>query len=191
MSAARGSSGRSAHGPRRTRRPAGRVAGARTTTRRRPASGAGRPAPGGRTKRLSDRVVPASVVASAPGRKPPPGSALAVACARAADELQGSGTLLLDVRGLSPIADWMVLTTASTPPHARAVAQAVIGAIASAGRRLHHREGDAGSPWILLDAADVIVHIMDAVTRRSYDLERLWATAPRVRWEAPPPRERG
>ena len=53
-------------------------------------------------------------------------------------------------------------------------------AIQEAGARLHHREGDAESSWILLDASNVIVHIMDGVTRRSYDLERLWRTARRI-----------
>lgn len=173
--------------PRRKRAGAGRPstgrAGAARTRGTRP------PVPSRQVLRRKRGPAPSTADA---GRRPPPAASLAVACARAADEHLGLDTLVVDLRGSSPIADWAVLTTSSSAPHARAVAEAVSDALHQAGARLHHREGDAASPWILLDASNVIIHIMDGVTRRTYDLERLWAAAPRIQWRVtPPPRARG
>ena len=116
-----------------------------------------------------------------PGRQ---ARAAAIAAARAADEKLAERTVVLDVRGITPVADFMVIATASTGPHLRAVAEAAEEAVARAGGHLHHREGDARSPWILLDAHDVLVHVFDPAARRRYDLERLWADAKRVPWKA-------
>ncbi len=108
--------------------------------------------------------------------------ALAIACARTADEKQAERSLVLNITGLTSVADYLVITTASSPPHLKAVSEAVEETVRRNGGKLHHREGDYNSKWLLLDCYDLIVHIFDGPTRRYYDLERLWADAKRVPW---------
>ena len=50
-------------------------------------------------------------------------------------------------------------------------------------RRPLRREGMDDGSWVLLDYGDVIVHVFDEETRSYYDLERLWADAPRLTFE--------
>lgn len=114
--------------------------------------------------------------------------ALAIACARAADDKLAEDTLILDLRGHRAVCDFFVVTTATSSPHLRAVDAAMQDAGELLRARLHHREGDPASPWVLLDFFDVICHIFDGPTRKFYDLERLWADARRIKWEKPKPR---
>ncbi len=109
-------------------------------------------------------------------------SSLAVACARALSDRLAEDVLVLDVRGLTVVADLLVLATATSPPHMRALVEAVGEALEKAGTRCHHVEGGHESPWVLVDCVDLIVHVFRPESRRYYDLERLWADARRVRW---------
>ena len=43
-------------------------------------------------------------------------------------------------------------------------------------------EGREDARWVLLDYGDVVIHVFDEPTREFYDLEHLWADAPRARW---------
>ena len=101
--------------------------------------------------------------------------------------MQAERTLVLDVTGQTSVADYMVVTSASSSPHLKAVAEAVEEALKRSGGKLHHREGDHNSPWVLLDCYDVIVHIFDDAARRYYDLERLWAEGKPVPYASRPP----
>ena len=137
-----------------------------------------------RTRPPVKRVAPPAASPEAPDH----GRAVAIACGRAADGRLGEETQVLDVRGLSSISDYLVVTTGTSTPHLKALSDAVADAIEQAGGRLHHIEGDARASWILLDAHAVLVHIFDPVTRRHYDLERLWADARRIPWAGKAPR---
>jgi len=118
------------------------------------------------------------------------GRALAGRIARALDEKVATNVLILDVRGLTPIADFLVLATASSPPHMRALGDAAAEEVEAAGAPLHHIEGREDSSWVLLDCVDVIVHIFREQSRKYYDIERLWADSKKVPWKAPKPRKR-
>lgn len=54
---------------------------------------------------------------------------------------------------------------------------------AAAGRSPRNVEGTPDSGWVLLDYGDFVVHVFRADVREFYDLDRLWADAPRVPWE--------
>jgi ribosome-associated protein len=115
---------------------------------------------------------------------------LALSCADAADSKLGEQTVILDVRRLTFVTDFVVITTAGSPPHAKAIAQEIEQALVSSGGLLHHREGDHNSPWLLLDCHEVIVHIFSAQARDNYDLEHLWADAPRLKFDPGAPKSR-
>jgi ribosome-associated protein len=112
---------------------------------------------------------------------------LARGLAEAALTRKAEGIVILDLEGLTSMADHFVIATVTTDVHARAVAEAVVEwARETVGERPWHVEGDEGSRnWILLDYVDVVVHLMQPETRAYYSLERLWGDAPRRPVEDP------
>jgi ribosome-associated protein len=92
-------------------------------------------------------------------------------------ERLGSNIVLLDMQGVSLLADFFVLCNAESTPQFKAILEEVEKqAKATGGRRLH-TEGDASSGWVLLDYGSVVVHIFDPELRTYYNLEELWKEA--------------
>jgi ribosome-associated protein len=81
---------------------------------------------------------------------------------------------LLDVRGLTDIADYMVIASGTSDRHVRAVAQRVVEKAKEAGFRPHGIEGQQDADWVLIDLHDMIVHVMLPRVREFYGLEKLW-----------------
>ena len=81
---------------------------------------------------------------------------------------------VLDVRGLTDIADTMIIASGSSDRHVHSVAQRVVEKTKSAGFRPHGVEGQQDSDWVLIDLSDVIVHVMLPRVRDFYGLEKLW-----------------
>lgn len=94
----------------------------------------------------------------------------------ALDELKAKNVAQLDVRGLTSVADDMVIASGTSNRHVKALADNVLEKTKSAGYTPLGTEGERGSEWILVDLGDVIVHLMLPATREFYDLERLWKT---------------
>ena len=80
---------------------------------------------------------------------------------------------VLDVRGLTDIADTMIIASGTSDRHVRAVAQRVVEKTKAAGMRPHGVEGQQDSDWVLIDLSDVIVHVMLPRVRDFYGLEKL------------------
>lgn len=109
---------------------------------------------------------------------------LALACARAADEIQAENIRVWDMRGLSSITDFMVVCSGSSMPHLKAVMRDVNGNVHEwLGVRPVNSEGNADTRWVVLDYIDVMVHVMHQETREFYGLEELWKDAPEVLWK--------
>jgi ribosome-associated protein len=81
---------------------------------------------------------------------------------------------LLDVRGLTDIADFMVIASGTSDRHVRSVAQRVVEKAKEAGFRPHGVEGQKDGDWVLIDLNELIVHIMLPRVREFYGLEKLW-----------------
>jgi ribosome-associated protein len=115
---------------------------------------------------------------------------LARRLAEAATERNAENVVALAVGGLTSFADAFVIATAASDRQARAVADAVTESAGAAGRSVLGVEGYEDGRWILIDAGDVIVHVFVRDAREHYDLDRLWADAPRIplREAAPLPR---
>jgi ribosome-associated protein len=106
--------------------------------------------------------------------------ALALRVVRLGRELRAEDPVLMDVRGLVDYTDFFLLLTGRSARQNQAIADHVVRSLKSAGRRALSKSGlDVGS-WICIDLGDVVVHVFDPPTRDRYDLELLWADAPRV-----------
>ena len=81
---------------------------------------------------------------------------------------------VLDVRGLTDVADFMVIASGTSDRHVRAVAQRVVERTKEAGFRPHGVEGQQDSDWVLIDLNEMIVHVMLPQVREFYGLEKLW-----------------
>ena len=87
----------------------------------------------------------------------------------------------LDVRALSSFADVFVVATGRSDRQVRAIADSIEEATKKAGAGPLGVEGYAEGRWVLMDMGDVVVHVFLDALREYYDLENLWADAPRVK----------
>lgn len=119
---------------------------------------------------------------------------IARACALYADDKKAENIRILDLRGLSPIADYFVLCTALSTPQLRAVRDEIVEQM----KEQHQmpptvKDGNFESQWIILVYGSVMVHILTPEKREYYALEELWGDAPElaltVEAPAPEPKE--
>lgn len=111
------------------------------------------------------------------------GKELALACARAAEEIQAEDVRVIDLTGLSSLTDFMVICSGTSLPHLKAVMRDVAKSVSeNFDARPLRSEGDALSRWVVLDYVDVMVHIMHSELRDLYALEDLWADGKEVEW---------
>lgn len=111
------------------------------------------------------------------------GAPLAIACAKAADEIQAENIRVWDMRGISSITDYMVVCSGSSMPHLRAIMRDVGGRVQELhGVKPVNSEGKADTRWVVLDYIDVMVHVMHDELREYYGLEELWADAKEMEW---------
>jgi len=111
--------------------------------------------------------------------------ALARIAAQAADDKQGSDTVVLNVGDVLAITELFVVTSASNAPQVRTIANEIRDRIREQlGMSPLHSEGVGEQQWILLDYGDVVVHIFAEESRRFYEIERLYTDVPVVDWRA-------
>jgi ribosome-associated protein len=103
----------------------------------------------------------------------------AMEVARAGLDKKAEDVLVIDVRGLSSYADYFVLMTADSDRQAGAIADAVDEKLKAQGASKVGVEGYESGRWILIDYGDVVAHVFNREARGFYDLEGLWADAPR------------
>lgn len=125
-------------------------------------------------------VLPVSAPVVAATLPPDEGQVRALAAVAAGADKKAENPVVLDVRGLSGVADYFVLLSADSDRQAAAVADAVDDRLTDLGAQRLGAEGRSGGGWVLLDFGDVVIHVMSPEARGFYDLEGLWADAPRV-----------
>jgi ribosome-associated protein len=99
---------------------------------------------------------------------------LARLCCRALDEKKAGDLRVIDVTDLSSITNYLVIATATSEPHVRALRVELEKALDSAKARIIGTETAGESGWAVMDAFDVMVHIFTPETRARYKLEHLW-----------------
>jgi ribosome-associated protein len=105
----------------------------------------------------------------------------AIEAANAALNKKAIDTLILDLKGLTVIADYFVVCSGESTTQVKAIADNVEQELKSAGVRPTTIEGGNYANWILLDYGDVIVHVFEKETRAYYELEKFWLDAPRIK----------
>jgi ribosome-associated protein len=134
----------------------------------------------GRTSKAAVSAGPAPVeLAPAAPAKPDEARPLAMAIARAGLDKKAEDVTVLDVRGLTSYADYFVVLTADSERQAGAIADHIDETLKAQGHTKVGVEGYEGGRWILVDYGDVVAHVMNKESRGFYDLEGLWADAPR------------
>lgn len=109
---------------------------------------------------------------------------IAETCARYADEIQAEDIVVLDLRGISTIADFFLICTGTSMPHLRAIRRNITEKVEEEiGEKPRSVDGRADSLWLVLDYVDVVVHIFHKDQRQVYSLEDLWSDAPRMEYD--------
>lgn len=90
------------------------------------------------------------------------------------DDMKAEDTIVIDLRGKSTIADYMVVTSGRANRHVGAIAENVEKDLGAAGMKGVHVEGLPNCDWVLIDAGDVIVHVFRPEVRAFYNLEKMW-----------------
>ena len=93
----------------------------------------------------------------------------------ALEELKAQDVVSLEVSSITDLTDYMVIASGTSNRHVNSMAEHVELEAKKAGYRALGVEGKEESEWVLVDFADVVVHIMQPAIRSFYDLESLWS----------------
>lgn len=99
---------------------------------------------------------------------------------KATDGKRAQDIIALDMKGLSIMSDYNVITHASNSRLINAIADAVVEAGRETGYEVESIEGKKTGNWLLIDLGSVIVHIFSEEERSHYQLEGLWSEAETV-----------
>jgi ribosome-associated protein len=92
----------------------------------------------------------------------------------ALEDIKARDITVLDVRKLTSLYDTLIVATAGSARQVKALSQHVRGALKAAGANIVGVEGEQSGEWVLVDAGDIVVHIMQPAVRAYYNLEELW-----------------
>lgn len=92
----------------------------------------------------------------------------------ALEDKKANDVRVIDIAGVSVIADYFVIASGSNTNQVQAMADSVREVLGRAGHEPRQVEGYGSANWILMDYNDIIVHIFSDESRTFYDLERIW-----------------
>lgn len=90
------------------------------------------------------------------------------------EESKANEISVIEIGKKSSIADFMVICSGTSSRHVKSIANFLSKQLKDNHKTLLSTEGEDTAEWILLDAGDVVVHIMQLKTRDYYQLEKLW-----------------
>lgn len=105
-------------------------------------------------------------------------------CLRVLDDKKATDVQVIEVGELSSLTDFVVLATATSEPHLRALRGELAKTVKEAGIPLVGADYSEQSGWLVVDAFDFMVHVFLPAMRESYRLEGMWRTAPHLDVEA-------
>jgi ribosome-associated protein len=93
----------------------------------------------------------------------------------ALEDIKARDIAVFDVRKLTSLYDTLVIASADSARQVKALAQHVRDKLKEGGAEIIGMEGQEGGEWVLVDAGDIVVHVMQPAVRAYYNLEELWS----------------
>ena len=93
----------------------------------------------------------------------------------ALEDIKAHDIQAIDVRKVTSMCDWIVVASANSARQTKALARHVRDALKEAGSIIVGTEGEESGDWILVDAGDIVAHVMQPAVREYYNLEELWS----------------
>jgi ribosome-associated protein len=93
----------------------------------------------------------------------------------ALEDIKAHDIQAIDVRRLTSIFDWIIVASADSARQTKALARHVRDRLKESGSAIVGTEGEDSGEWILVDAGDVVAHVMQPAVREYYNLEELWS----------------
>ncbi|HDA7924247.1 ribosome silencing factor [Staphylococcus aureus] len=96
----------------------------------------------------------------------------------AIDNKKGEDTISLEMKGISDMTDYFVVTHGNNERQVQAIARAVKEVANEQNIEVKRMEGYNEARWILIDLPDVVVHVFHKDERNYYNIEKLYQDAP-------------
>ena len=93
----------------------------------------------------------------------------------ALEDIKAHDIVAIDVRKLTSIFDWVVVASADSARQTKALSRHVRDRLVESGAHIIGTEGEESGDWILVDAGDIVAHVMQPAVRDYYNLEELWS----------------
>ena len=90
------------------------------------------------------------------------------------EDIKAVNPIAIDVTRISSLTDFMVVASGTSNRHIAAMSEHVLEDLKETNISGIKIEGQGGDDWVLVDAGDVVIHLMSADAREFYDLESLW-----------------
>lgn len=104
-------------------------------------------------------------------------------CGRYAEEKKARDIVILEVKGITDVADYFLISSGLTERHVRTISEHIETEMKVRGIVPYSVEGMEQGRWVIIDYNDVVVHVFLERLREFYDLESLWYEAKRVSLE--------
>jgi len=109
---------------------------------------------------------------------------LAKLVVKAAEDKKAENLLILDIRGLSVIADYFIICHGNNERQVQAIVSEIRDQAHKQGVSVRGIEGAEEGRWVLVDLGDVVIHVFHREEREFYNIERLWSEAKQVSFGA-------
>lgn len=93
---------------------------------------------------------------------------------QALEDKKAADITVIDIAGISSLADYYVITNGENPSHVQALVENVQEKMYKSGHACRSLEGFKAANWVLMDYGDIVVNVFSKEDRRWFDLERIW-----------------
>lgn len=90
--------------------------------------------------------------------------------------------VVLDVKGQSPVCDYIVVASGTSERQMKSVAQSLEDFGKEQGNPPYRSSRDTGTTWVVVDFVETVIHLFESDQRLYYDIEALWQSGSKVNW---------